>query len=182
MLIEEQRCRTKAVTVCKDAGRYALLEQEAIRIRLFREADLEAIKALIDHTIDVCYSGVYPPRAVEFFKRYHARDRILTRSKAGYVPVLEHGDLLIATGALVDAEICAVFVAPGVQGRGFGKRVMQALESRAALQRTHEVHLSVSLPSRRIYERLGYEIHEEAFLDVGEGQRLDYWKATKRLA
>jgi hypothetical protein len=44
------------------------------------------------------------------------------------------------------------------------------------------VSLSVSLPSRRFYEALGYEIVEERSIDVGEGQRLDFWQAHKALA
>jgi hypothetical protein len=44
------------------------------------------------------------------------------------------------------------------------------------------VELSVSLPSRRFYENLGYELVEACSIDVGEGQRLDFWKARKMLA
>jgi hypothetical protein len=44
------------------------------------------------------------------------------------------------------------------------------------------VVLSVSLPSKGFYEALRYEILQEAHLDVGEGQRLDYWKARKVLS
>ena len=41
--------------------------------------------------------------------------------------------------------------------------------------------ISVSLPSRGFYERLGYVILEECSIDVGEGEKLDYWQAKKKL-
>jgi hypothetical protein len=58
---------------------------------------------------------------------------------------------------------------------------MKVLENEACASRVTEIGLSVSLPSRRFYERLGYEVVEEKSIDVGEGQRLDFWKAVKRL-
>jgi len=44
-----------------------------------------------------------------------------------------------------------------------------------------EVTLSVSLPSRKFYENLEYEVLAECSLDVGEGHHLDYWPARKIL-
>jgi hypothetical protein len=44
-----------------------------------------------------------------------------------------------------------------------------------------EAVLSVSLPSRAFYERLGYQIIEGRSIEVGEGQHLDFWKARKML-
>jgi hypothetical protein len=44
-----------------------------------------------------------------------------------------------------------------------------------------EAELSVSLRSRGFYERLGYNISEGCSIDVGEGKRLDFWKASKPL-
>jgi len=44
-----------------------------------------------------------------------------------------------------------------------------------------EVVLSVSLPSRKSYEKRGYEVLAEAQVDVGEGQTLCFWKARKAL-
>ena len=58
---------------------------------------------------------------------------------------------------------------------------MKELEERAVLNAVGEVALSVSLPSRRFYGSLGYEIIENRSIDVGEGQQLNYWEAKKKL-
>jgi N-acetylglutamate synthase-like GNAT family acetyltransferase len=136
---------------------------------------------LISETIAISYAEVYPPRAVQFLKNFHSEKRIADRSKTGTTLVVEEDGELVATGSLVHGEILAVFVHPRLQKGGRGKALMKALENEACASRVTEIGLSISLPSRRFYERLGYEVVEEKSIDVGEGQRLDFWKAVKRL-
>lgn len=152
------------------------------RIREFEEEDLEAVRCLIHRTVDACYAGVYPPRAVRYFKDFHSSEKILRRHREGEILVIGDSTRIIATGAIVGGDIFAVFVAPECQGRGYGRALMEDLENRAKAKGRHEAELSVSLPSRRFYEDLGYEMIEERSIDVGEGQHLEYWHARKRLA
>lgn len=156
-------------------------EPDAPVMRDFQESDLKPVRDLIFQTIDVSYAPVYPPRALDFFKAFHAEEDILRRSKDGDVLVIEQGGQLIATGALVEGEIFAVFVDPVQQQRGLGKRLMHELEARALVQGHQVSTLSVSLPSRHFYEDLGYELLEERSRDLGEGQVMRFWKARKVL-
>ena len=153
----------------------------AARIRLFEDADVVALRRLICETIDFSYAPVYPPRALDFFKAFHAEEKVRERAQRGTVLVAEANDALIATGSLLDGEIFAVFVHPGRQGEGLGKALMERLEADARTAGVTESVLSVSLPSKRFYEGLGYEIVEERSRDLGEGQCLNFWKAKKRL-
>jgi hypothetical protein len=41
---------------------------DEVSIRRFREPDLSQLVQLISETIGISYTGVYPPRAVQFFK------------------------------------------------------------------------------------------------------------------
>ena len=59
---------------------------------------------------------------------------------------------------------------------------MKVLENEARATGVTEIGLSISLPSKRFYESLGYKVVEERSRDVGEGQRLDFWKAAKQLS
>ncbi len=156
-------------------------EQEDTCIREVRDSDVASIAQLIHHTIDVCYTGVYPPRAVQFFKDSHSPGGIRERSKEGDILVMERGGEVVGTGAIVDNEIRGVFVEPTAQGQGYGRAIMHELENRAKAKGHQEVALSVSLPSRKFYEGLGYEIHGDGHIDVGKGQKLDFWKAKKSL-
>jgi ribosomal protein S18 acetylase RimI-like enzyme len=151
-------------------------------IRNVRESDLAAVSELIRRTIDACYPGVYPPRAVAFFKQYHSVGAIRERNRKGDVFVAERDGKVVATGSLASGEITGVFVDPEYQRMGIGAEVMRHLERRAAAEGCTEVELSVSLPSRGFYERQGYNITYERSIDVRDGERLEYWKAGKRLA
>jgi GNAT superfamily N-acetyltransferase len=136
---------------------------------------------MIYDTIDVSYSSIYPVRAVQFFKEFHSDSKILKRSQIGEIMLVERAGSIVATGSLVGNEILAVFVSPGIQGQGYGKRIMNELEKRAKAKGIFQVLLSVSLPSREFYEKLEYEILPGCSIDVGEGQYLNYWPGRKTL-
>ena len=153
-----------------------------IKIRDFSENDLSSVTRLIHNTIDSCYIGLYPPLAVEYFKEFHSPDGIKERSKSGKILVFEDAEKkIIGTGAVVETEIYGVFVHPKKQNFGLGKIIMENLESVIKSNGNSEAKLSVSLPSRQFYENLGYIGFEEATIDVGNGQQLDYWIAWKHL-
>ena len=167
-------------------GRYVqgkIMEDPGIVIRPFREADMPALHGMICDTIDASYSGIYPPRAVEFFKKHHSEERIGERYATGEVLVLaaEPDGSILATGSLVGSEIVGVFVRRDRQGKGYGKTIMGRLEGMATAKGLPEIGLSISLPSRMFYERLGYEVVDERAIDVGKGQYLEYWYGKKAL-
>ena len=151
------------------------------KIRRFRVSEVGAVRELIHHTIDVSYSAVYPPRAVQFFKDYHSEAKIIERYNKGEIFIVETDGKLIGTGSIVGFDIFGVFVHPEFQHHGHGKALMKELEEKAITNGISEVELNVSLPSRKFYENLGYEIIEERAKDVGKGQRLHYWEAKKTL-
>lgn len=150
-------------------------------IRGARVSDASDVRQLIHDTIRLSYAGIYPPRAVEFFLEFHSEERILQRVALGSTLVAEVDGEMVATGSLVGGEILGVFVSPECQRRGLGTAVMLELEEMARARGYSEVELSISLPSLSFYEDLGYAVQEERSLDVGEGQRLDHWNATKSL-
>ena len=144
-------------------------------------ADVASIRRLIHTTIEASYAGVYPPLAVRHFKEFHSADRIRERQAAGAVLVAELDGQVVATGAIVGADISGVFVHTEFQKRGIGGQMMDRLEGEAELAGRDGVRLDVSLPSRGFYESRGYRLVESCSIDVGEGERLDYWKAEKWL-
>ena len=79
---------------------------------------------------------------------------------------------------IVGAGLSAVFLA---MTDPLGAAIMAALESLARANGHDAVELDVSLPSRAFYDRLGYTVHEDAELDLGEGERLCFWRAKKSL-
>jgi N-acetylglutamate synthase-like GNAT family acetyltransferase len=152
-----------------------------VKLRRSVSADVAAIRRLICATIESSYVGVYSPRAVRHFKEFHSAERIRERQVAGAVVVAEQDGQIVATGAIVGGDISGVFVHPQIQGHGIGGKVMDRLEGDAELAGRDRVRVDVSLPSKGFYESRGYRLRESCSIDVGEGQRLDYWTAEKWL-
>jgi vancomycin resistance protein VanW len=175
--------------IARNIGRVAYsIPQECLEGQVIRPAgaaDLGAVRHLICRTIDACYTGVYPPRAVDFFKRFHSEEGISERLRTGKIFVAELAEsprCIVGTGTVVGQEILGVFVDPDLQGSGLGTALMKRLEDEVRINGGTEAKLDVSLPSRGFYEALGYGLIEELSYDLGEGQRLDYWGAGKRLS
>ena len=155
--------------------------RDVSKVREFKESDLILVGDLIYKTIDACYSGIYPTRAMQFFKQFHSHEKIIERHQIGEILIVEQDGNVLGTGSLINGDISGVFVHPEFHGRGFGGGLMHELENRAMASGCFASELSVSLPSRGFYEGLGYEIIEECSIDVGEEQHLYYWQAKKLL-
>ena len=64
---------------------------------------------------------------------------------------------------------------------GYGALLMHALESEALRRGITRVDLSASLPSKGLYDGLGYTAECEEYIPVGNGRRLDYYAMAKTL-
>ena len=150
--------------------------------RAFVEADLDAVKALVDRTIDVSYAGVYPPAVIAFFKEYHSRDCILDDAQAGHTLVVEEDGTLIATGTLLGTNVRRMFVDPAAQGRGLGNMLLSSLEEHARTLGLTTLDLSASLPAHRFYLNRGYNTDSEEAPPLPGGELLHYYAMSKALA
>ncbi|MDD2418454.1 MAG: hypothetical protein PHP68_05385, partial [Oscillospiraceae bacterium] len=59
------------------------------KIRPFMDSDAEVLHQLIYQTIDDAYTGVYGPKAIQYFKDYHSSSHILDDARQGQTMVLE---------------------------------------------------------------------------------------------
>ena len=106
-------------------------------------------------------------------------EAILRDALDGCTLVFDKAGRIVATGTLAGDEIKRVFVAPALQGRGFGRLIMQHLEEQAVTLGIDTVRLDASLPAKSFYNHLGYITVEPAFLTVENGRRLDYFRMQK---
>jgi len=150
-------------------------------IREFLPADADPVMHLIHDTIDSSYKAVYPQQALNFFKGFHSREKIMDRALKGNSLVMEKGGKIIGTGSFLKGEILGIFVKTAFQRLGCGRMLMAELERIAASENFSKVTLSVPLSSRRFYEILGYSIYKESPIVVKNGKHLAYWKASKLL-
>lgn len=157
-------------------------EHDHISTKVFRPSDLTAVKSLVQTTIDACYPQVYPKEAVQFFKDWHCDEKILKNAREGYTILLLQDSRTVGTGTIVDDEVMRVFVDPAFQRCGCGRLIMRRLEERAVSNSIDVVKLDASLPAKTFYDALGYVTVEQAFREVGNGKRLDFYRMEKALA
>jgi GNAT superfamily N-acetyltransferase len=98
------------------------------KIRPFMDSDAEVLHQLIYQTIDDAYTGVYGPKAIQYFKDYHSSSQILDDARQGQTMVLELNERIVGTGTICEQNIRRVFISPAFQGRSFGRMVMETLE------------------------------------------------------
>lgn len=151
-------------------------------VRPFANSEVQVLRQLIFHTIDDAYTGVYGPHSIQYFKEYHSCSKILADAGEGYTVVVELNERIVGTGTVCGTNVCRVFVSPSFQGRGLGRMVMEALENSALSQGLCNLDLHASLPSQAFYQHLGYRLREDAFIQVSDDERLDYFYMEKALS
>lgn len=74
----------------------------------------------------------------------------------------------VATGRLLkDGHIGRVCVLKEFRGQGFGALVMKALVREALVRQMDEVELSSQVHALSFYEKLGFEVASEEYLEAG---------------
>jgi len=86
--------------------------------------------------------------------------------------LLYEGNEAVGTGRIrkVNEEVGKlerICVLNEVRGKGAGAVIMQALESIASEQGLHVTKLGAQLQAKGFYEKLGYEICSDLFMDAG---------------
>ena len=153
--------------------------ESLLTIRPFIEDDLPELSRLIGETVERCYTGVYPPKAIRFFLDYHSLVNILRDAAKGITLIGWLGKTPVTTATLIDSYICRVFVHPEYQGQGRGKSLAYELEKLAMERGIESLELDASLVSRRFCEGLGWRVTARE-VEMVEDEALEYYKMAKR--
>jgi len=166
----------KAIAVRKVRERISSVEmsltnQTGISPVVFRKArkgDCGDVTDIIHKTVRKVYPDYYPAEVADFFCMYYNRERTQADIQAGNVWVLLVDGRIIGTGSIEENNITSLYVLPEFQGKGYGTRMVGELEQQIG-EKYGSVELDASLPSRFMYEKLGYHTirHERIHLMKG---------------
>lgn len=153
-----------------------------IEIVIAQENDIHAVVALVQKTIDEIYPKFYGNEIVTFFLAHHCADNIAADIAARRTVILKRDGTTVATGSFSGNHIYRVFVLSDEQGRGFGKLIMEILESKI-FGEFDEVALETSFGAKEFYEHIGYEKlrEEEIMTESGALLKYDVMKKCRRL-
>lgn len=155
--IEVRKVRERISSVersLKEPQRELQKEPELV-CRRARKGEGKEIARLIKKTVETVYPHYYPEDVAMFFCLYHTRERIEQAVLKKEVWVLTCGERIIGTGSAEENQITRFYVLPELQRKGYGNRLLKALESE--IFKTYDRVVSeVSLPSVFLYEKRGY--------------------------
>lgn len=140
-------------------------------IREASPADLPMVGFITRRTIQEVYPHYYPRGAVEFFLDWHRDNRILPDIEAGEVYLLFDGGMAVGTVTLHGDEITRLYVLPQLQGRGYGRALLDFAE-KAIGEKYGKIRLEASLPAALIYWKRGYRVVDILTETEGRGDVL----------
>ncbi|HEY7127345.1 MAG TPA: GNAT family N-acetyltransferase [Ktedonobacterales bacterium] len=129
-------------------------------LRRYTPADQEAVEAL--HVLAMQQTGAYLGRG-PWDDDVYAIEAVYLQQQGEFL-IGECDGLFVAMGALKRttperAEIKRMRVQAEYQGRGYGQRILEALEARARTLGYRVLHLDTSilqLPAQKLYEKHGF--------------------------
>ncbi len=140
-------------------------------LRRYEPADREAVAYLHVHAIQ--QAGAYLGRG-PWDDDVYAIEQVYLKNGGEFL-IGECDGLLVAMGALKRtsperAEIKRMRVHPAYQGRGYGQRILDELETCARALGYQTLHLDTSilqLPAQRLYEKNGFrEVGRDRYQDL----------------
>jgi N-acetylglutamate synthase-like GNAT family acetyltransferase len=134
-----------------------------LEITRFGESDAGPVAGLIRRNLLEVNSRDYPAEEIQRVIEIYSTEKIIVLSKKMHLYVAVDGGLIVGCGAIGQTTdqrsgiiIRAVFVAPDQQGRGIGRRIMQALENDEYSKTAVKIILYASATARGFYMKLGY--------------------------
>lgn len=137
------------------------------RIRRFQEQDAAETSAVIGQALRVSNAPDYPPAIIREMLELYTPENLLEQAEGEHLYVLRDGERIVGCGGIAphmgsetESILVTVFVLPEYQGRGAGRRVMEALEGDAYFLRADRVAVHSSITARDFYRKLGYQFSD----------------------
>ncbi len=144
-----------------------------MKIELIREDDIpQTVQMIKDACQNSSFSVFYPKKYTEASSGF---DIIKSRAERMHFYVIKDGDRVIACGGIgpywdskTEAWIFTIAVAPDYQGKGYGRKIIEVLESDEYAKRSNRIEIHAAMSAIPFYKKLGYE-HKNGDLHYKDG-------------
>ncbi len=137
---------------------------EDVIIRRVEESDAEAMSRLIAETLRTTNSVDYTPDQLDEIIAHMTPEDIKKRAGWTHFYVAVSGGDIVGCGAIGpywgredESSLFTIFVRPDRQGRGVGRRIIEALERDEYFLRARRVEIPASITAVEFYRKLGYD-------------------------
>ena len=131
-----------------------------LTIRRFQMGDENALSALIRRTLrEVNYTS--PKSELDYLIPHYSPETMVELSRTGHTYVLEEDGQIVGSGTVLpdgasEAEIVAAFLVPESIGKGYGRKLFEALEADELAVKAERVWLTSSDMALGFYEHMGW--------------------------
>ena len=134
-----------------------------MKIRSFQECDAAEVSALIIRTLQISNAKDYPPEEIQRITAKFTPEDVIERAGWTHLYVCCVDQKIVACGAIGpywgkedESALFNIFVLPEYQGKGVGRRLIEALEADEYALRANRIEIAASITGRDFYRKLGY--------------------------
>ena len=137
---------------------------EKITLRRFQKGDEFAVSYVICTTLAISNITDYPHEFIEENIKSHSQEMIAALAAEANFYVAMDWKTIIGCGGITgywgsteESYLTSIFVLPDYQGKGVGRKIMEALETDEYFRRAWRTEVGSSLTAMRFYKKMGYE-------------------------
>ena len=132
-------------------------------IRKFENNDAVKTHEMIAHTLRTVNIKDYTPQFIEDTIQRLLPEILIQRGETSHFYVLCEGEEIIGCGGIAgfwgsetESILLTVFIHPDYQGKGYGRQLIEALETDEYFKRANRVEIPASITAVGFYQKMGY--------------------------
>lgn len=147
---------------------------DTLTLPRFQNGDEFAVSDVICTTLAISNRKDYSPAFIEENIRSHSPELVAASAAQMHFYVALDGETIIGCGGITEyrgsseeSYLTTIFVLPEAQGKGVGRRIVEALEADEYFRRAWRTELGSSLAAVDFYRKLGYS-YKNGVMDADE--------------
>lgn len=129
---------------------------EPLRVRKAETSDADGISRTIVRAIRITNAAGYPPHVIIAVAENFTPQDVLAHLANRQVFVAVVDDEIIGTASLHGQVVRSVYVDPGNQGTGIGRKLMEAVEGLAKSQSIGSLSVPSTITAQAFYAKCGF--------------------------
>lgn len=136
---------------------------EIYNVRRFKETDAEEVSALIIKTLRETNSKDYSEEYIENDVKMFTPEGVINRASWTHFYVICDNETIAGCGAIGpywgkedESSLFNIFVLPEYQGKGIGRKIIEALENDEYFLRAKRIEIPASITACEFYKKMGY--------------------------
>ena len=146
-------------------------------VRRFHNSDANEVSELIIKTLRTTNIKDYSEEYIENDVKIFTPEGVVERASWTHFYVIEDNDIIVGCGAIGsywgkedESSLFNIFVLPEYQGKGVGRKIIEALEKDEYFLRAKRVEIPASITACEFYKKMGYKYKNG--IDVVDDEQL----------